>query len=101
VPPTAAAKDKACKCFETVYSVVRNDLLTNFRKLNMPEESIEYYRHVRNPHIYASLALSSSPIHRPMQSMDYNVPCGKLNCSLSVVDSVALLQTRNILRRPS
>ena len=61
VPPTTAAKDKvaARKRFEAVYSIVRDDLLTNFRKHNMPEESIEYYRRVRNPRIYASLALSS------------------------------------------
>jgi len=62
VPPTTAAKDKvaARKRFEAVYSVVRDDLLADFRKHNMPEESIEYYRRVRNPRIYASLALSSS-----------------------------------------
>ena len=62
VPPTTAAKDKvaARKRFEAVYSVVRDDLLADFSKHNMPKESIEYYRRVRNPRIYASLALSSS-----------------------------------------
>jgi len=62
IPPTTAAKDKvaARKRFEAVYSIVRDDLLADFRKHNMPEESIEYYRRVRNPCIYPSLALSSS-----------------------------------------
>jgi hypothetical protein len=49
IPPTTAAKDKvaARKRFEAVYTVVRDDLLADFRKHNMPEESIEYYRRVR------------------------------------------------------
>lgn len=55
IPPTAAAKDKAAtrKRFEAVYTVVRDDLLADFRKHNMPEESIEYYRRVRiHTHMY-------------------------------------------------
>ena len=61
VPPTTATKDKvaARKRFEKVYTIVRDDLLADFRKHNMPEESIEYYRRVRDPRIYASLVLSS------------------------------------------
>jgi hypothetical protein len=41
IPPTTAVKDKAAasKRFEVVYSVVRDDLLADFRH-NMPEESI-------------------------------------------------------------
>jgi hypothetical protein len=42
------------------------------------------------------LRLLSSPIHCPMQSMDYNVPGGKLNRGLSVVDSVAILKGREL-----
>jgi hypothetical protein len=59
ITPTTAAKDKAAarKRFEAVYSVVRDDLLTDFRKHNMPEESIDYYRRVRSRRIYASHAL--------------------------------------------
>ena len=63
IPPAAAAKDKAAsrKRFEAVYTVVRDDLLADFRKYNMPEESIEYYRRVRiHTHIcMASLKRSS------------------------------------------
>ena len=50
VPPTTTPKDKkaaARKRFEAVYTVVRDDLLTDFRKNNMPEEVIDYYRRVR------------------------------------------------------
>jgi hypothetical protein len=52
VPPTTAPKDKkaaARKRFEAVYTVVRDDLLADFRKHNMPEEAIDYYRRVRMP----------------------------------------------------
>ena len=51
-PPTSAPKDKkaaARKRFEAVYTIVRDDLLADFRKHNMPEEAIEYYRRVRTP----------------------------------------------------
>ena len=51
-PNTTAPKDKkaaARKRFEAVYTVVRDELLADFRKHNMPEEAIEYYRRVRTP----------------------------------------------------
>ena len=62
IPTATATKDKklaARKRFEAVYAVVRDDLLADFRKHNMPEESIEYYRRVRNPspRIYSSFLL--------------------------------------------
>ena len=50
VTPTTAPKDKkaaARKRFEAVYTIVRDDLLADFRKHNMPEEVIDYYRRVR------------------------------------------------------
>ncbi|KAH8977038.1 farnesyl diphosphate synthase [Lactarius hatsudake] len=75
--PPITVKDKkaaARKRFEAVYAVVRDDLLEDFRKHNMPEEAIEYYR----------------------RSMDYNVPGGKLNRGLSVVDTVAILKGREL-----
>ncbi|KAH9008159.1 farnesyl diphosphate synthase [Lactarius hengduanensis] len=76
LPPTAVKDKKATarKRFEAVYTVVRDDLLDDFRKHNMPEEAIEYYR----------------------RSMDYNVPGGKLNRGLSVVDTVAILKGREL-----
>jgi hypothetical protein len=32
-----------------VYTVVRDELLADFRKHNMPEEVIDYHRRVRTP----------------------------------------------------
>jgi hypothetical protein len=53
VPSTTAPnKDKkaaARKRFEAVYTIVRDDLLADFRKHNMPEEVVGYYRRVRTP----------------------------------------------------
>ncbi|KAH9979426.1 farnesyl diphosphate synthase [Lactifluus volemus] len=76
LPPSLATKDRAAsrKRFEDVYSIVRDDLLDDFRKHNMPEEVMAYYR----------------------RSMDYNVPGGKLNRGMSVVDSVAILKGRDL-----
>ncbi len=56
--PVTALKDKkaaARKRFEDVYTVVRDDLLDDFRKHNMPEEAIEYYRRVRPSTVSSSL----------------------------------------------
>ncbi|KAH9059401.1 isoprenoid synthase domain-containing protein [Lactarius deliciosus] len=60
--------------FEAMYTIFLGDLLDNFRKHNMPEKVIEYC----------------------LRSMNYNVPGGKLNRGLSVVDSVAILKGREL-----
>lgn len=62
--PPATPKDKkaaARKRFEDVYTVVRDDLLEDFRKHNMPDEAIEYYRRVRPS---SFLCAKVSPPHR-------------------------------------
>lgn len=65
LPPISAAKDKVAtrKRFEAVYTVVRDDLLADFRKHNMPEEVVDYYRRVRIP-IVVPFAQWSKPFHR-------------------------------------
>ena len=48
--PVTAIMDKKvhpCKRFEAVYTVLLDYLMADFRKQNMPEEAIEYYRSVR------------------------------------------------------
>jgi hypothetical protein len=52
VAPTTAPKDKkaaARKRFKAVYTIVRDELLADFRRQSMPEEVIDYYRRVRAP----------------------------------------------------
>jgi predicted alternative tryptophan synthase beta-subunit len=52
VPPATNPKDKKAatrKRFEAVYTVVRDELLADFRTHNMPEEVIDCYRRVRTP----------------------------------------------------
>jgi farnesyl diphosphate synthase len=99
--PAIAAKDKkaaARKRLETVYAIVRDDLLADLRRRNMPVESIEYYRRVRtslHPLYFFSLSYPSVST-TARQCMDYNVPGGKLNRGLSVVDSVAILKGREL-----
>ncbi|KAI0051516.1 farnesyl diphosphate synthase [Auriscalpium vulgare] len=67
-------KAAARKRFEDVYITVRDELLAEFVDHGMPKEAIEYYK----------------------RNLDYNVPGGKLNRGLSVVDSVALLKGREL-----
>ena len=66
-PPPASAKDKkaaARKRFEGVYAVVRDDLLEDFRKHNMPQEAIEYYQRVRTSTLFSSLDTKVLPPDR-------------------------------------
>ncbi|KAI0052817.1 farnesyl diphosphate synthase [Auriscalpium vulgare] len=71
---SADEKQAARQKFQDVYIVVRDQLLDQFDEHGMPEESIAYYR----------------------KSMDYNVPGGKMNRGLSVIDSVAILKGRKL-----
>lgn len=69
--PPAAAKDKKAairKRFEGVYEVVRDDLLEDFRRHNMPEEAIEYYRRV-SPTIISYLGHKVLPHDRAWTTM--------------------------------
>jgi hypothetical protein len=71
VPPASASKDKkaaARKRFEAVYTIVRDDLLADFRKHNMPEEVIEYYRRVRTPlHFFLFYNVLNHPVEHGLQ----------------------------------
>ncbi|KAI9439016.1 farnesyl diphosphate synthase [Lactarius indigo] len=75
-PPSGLKGEKAAsrERFEAMYTVILRDLLDDFRKHNMPEEVIKYC----------------------LRSATYNVPGGKLNRGLSVVDSVAILKGREL-----
>jgi len=66
--------DKAARRarFEAVYAKVADELLDELRKENMPQEALDWYR----------------------SSLDYNVPGGKLNRGMSVVDTVEILKRR-------
>jgi hypothetical protein len=53
--PQSLTKDRAAsrKHFEEIYFIVRDDLLDDFRKHNMPEEVIDYYRRVCTPLVFS------------------------------------------------
>jgi farnesyl diphosphate synthase len=58
--------------FEEAYAAIREELLAHFSGEGMPDTAAEWYR----------------------ESLDYNVPGGKLNRGLSVVDSTEILKGR-------
>ena len=99
--PAIAPKDKkaaARKRLEAVYAIIRDDLLADLRRRNTPVESIEYHRRVRtslHPLYFFCFSYPSVPT-TARQCMDYNVPGGKLNKGLGVVDSVAILNGREL-----
>jgi len=79
-PPTPtnesspASKAERRKRFEDVYNDIRDELVSHFESQGMPRESIEWYK----------------------RNLDYNVPGGKLNRGLSVVDSCRVLLQREL-----
>ncbi|KAH9896136.1 farnesyl-diphosphate synthase [Cubamyces lactineus] len=58
--------------FESVYTILRDELLAYLRQERMPQDAISWYQ----------------------RNLDYNVPGGKLNRGMSVVDSVEILKGR-------
>ncbi|EIW53149.1 farnesyl-diphosphate synthase [Trametes versicolor FP-101664 SS1] len=68
----ADAKAQKRQKFEDVFAVLRDELLAYLRQEGMPQDAVDWYR----------------------RNLEYNVPGGKLNRGLSVVDSVEILQGR-------
>ncbi|KDQ49721.1 hypothetical protein JAAARDRAFT_617078 [Jaapia argillacea MUCL 33604] len=60
--------------FESVFPVLRDELIAHFASKGMPKDAIDWYT----------------------RNLDYNVPGGKLNRGLSVVDSVEILKGRSL-----
>ncbi|KII90497.1 hypothetical protein PLICRDRAFT_136766 [Plicaturopsis crispa FD-325 SS-3] len=70
----AAKKAEARTKFEGAFARIREELLSDFAEQGMPKDAIEWYQ----------------------RNLDHNVPGGKLNRGLSVVDSVEILTGRTL-----
>ncbi|KAF9220642.1 farnesyl-diphosphate synthase [Gyrodon lividus] len=71
---TVDIKQQRRKQFEDVFTRIRNELIEHMQGEKMPQEAVEWY-------------------HR---NLDFNVPGGKLNRGMSVVDSVEILRGRQL-----
>lgn len=60
--------------FEKAFETIREQLLAHFKAEGMPDTAAEWYR----------------------ENLDYNVPGGKLNRGLSVVDTAEILKGRSL-----
>ncbi|KAF5313865.1 hypothetical protein D9619_013090 [Psilocybe cf. subviscida] len=69
---TSEAKAARRARFEGVFAKIRDELLEHFAGEKMPAEAVEWYRN----------------------NLNYNVPGGKLNRGMSVVDTVEILKGR-------
>ncbi|OZJ06456.1 hypothetical protein BZG36_00616 [Bifiguratus adelaidae] len=68
------SKQQALNDFNAVYPILRDEMLAEVKKYNMPENAYNWFK----------------------ESMDYNVPGGKLNRGLSVVDTLRILKGSSI-----
>ncbi|KAJ3814925.1 farnesyl-diphosphate synthase [Lentinula lateritia] len=71
-----ASTDKAARRakFEGAWNAIRDELLTHFKSCGMPQEAQEWYS----------------------RNLDYNVPGGKLNRGMSVIDTAEILLGRKL-----
>lgn len=76
--------------FEAVFIVIRDELVDYIGAQGMPKDVVDWFRRVRCR--ISFLARLGHSLH--LQSLDYNVPGGKLNRGLSVVDTVTILKGR-------
>jgi len=81
--PAAMAKQK----FEDVFPRIRSELIDHIAAQGMPKEAIQWYTDVR-----ATATLHRPECANPEQNLNYNVPGGKLNRGISVVDSLQVLK---------
>jgi farnesyl diphosphate synthase len=80
--------------FEAVFVEIRDELVSHFAAQGMPSDAVEWYKNVRLFLLCAFLLLTL--INNLLQNLDANVPGGKLNRGLSVVDSVEILRERSL-----
>jgi len=69
---TTDLKQQRRRKFEAVFERLRDELVEHMKTENMPPEAVEWYR----------------------RNLDFNVPGGKLNRGMSVVDSAEILKGR-------
>lgn len=74
--------------FEDVFPRIRSELIDHISAQGMPKEAIQWYTNVR----IAPSPFSLSSRAYFAQNLNYNVPGGKLNRGLSVVDSLQVLK---------
>ncbi|KAI0757512.1 farnesyl-diphosphate synthase [Daedaleopsis nitida] len=70
----ADAKAQKRAKFDAVYPILRDELLAYLKQEGMPEDAVSWFQ----------------------RNLDYNVPGGKLNRGISVVDSVEILKGRKL-----
>ncbi|KAF9009526.1 isoprenoid synthase domain-containing protein [Cyathus striatus] len=67
----SSSEDRKAK-FESVFPTIRDELVDIFARQSMPSESVEWYKN----------------------NLNYNVPGGKLNRGMAVVDTIEILKGR-------
>jgi farnesyl diphosphate synthase len=93
----ATAKAERRAKFEAVFSKIRDELIEHFSGEGMPQEAIEWYRNVRTcSSVYPFILILVLEKKKTQKNLNYNVPGGKLNRGMSVVDTVEILKGREL-----
>ena len=89
-----AARDR----FTGAYDTIRNELVEHFKSHGMPQDAVEWYTRVCSyPFIFPQhLDLFDWSSIALLQNLDYNVPGGKLNRGMSVIDTVQIIKGREL-----
>lgn len=76
--------------FQDVFNVIRDELVAYVKAQGMPEDAAVWLSKVS---FLFTMQISYS---LPTQNLDYNVPGGKLNRGLAVVETVEILKGREL-----
>ena len=80
--------------FQQDYGEVRDEFLGELQHAGIPSETVEYYRRV-SPCPTRDFRIAKLA----MQCFDYNVPGGKLNRAMSLLEAVSVLRDRPLTEK--
>jgi farnesyl diphosphate synthase len=86
------AKEARRTRFLDVFPVIRDELIHYMKQQGLPESAVEWYQRVSRSKISRCWFI----LKTRLQSMDYNVPWGKLNRGMAVVDTVEIMKGRSL-----
>lgn len=92
-PSFSPKNDSRRRRFEGVFEVIRDEILLHFSEQGIPGNFIAWYKEVCACSLCERFPDCLLDI---VQNLDYNVPGGKLNRGMSVVDSVEILKGRSL-----
>lgn len=79
------------RIFHEAYITIKKDLVADFVAEGMPTTGLEWYERVSSIVVLLCIACADSS-----QNIDFNLPGGKLNRGLAILDTVEVMKDREL-----